>query len=144
MNADTALDSYFTGEVAPLIRHPAARRRGRPKCPYRAALEAGGRRAKDCPSINRELLDAMAAEVAERRRQILRVHRGDRRDEEQIARRAALAPEVQRHGGMSAASVSAYLLRTWPLGPSMRRPSDRTLREDIRAIRKAGNGSPTV
>ena len=118
------------------------RRRGRPRKADNAWLYdlRPQLRRREGPSINNEILEDRRQEFAARRRAVLDVHRSDRRSETRESRRARISrvmSSAPNAANLSAASIAAWLKRTYPDFVE----SDRTLRGDIAALRKAGSVS---
>lgn len=140
-------DDWGTGWTNPAVEAELLRPRGRGR-PAGAArmhwaaairLQAGqpgsATRQRD---INREVLEARRVEVVAQRRGALHLHRADRRDEARQARRALVAVMAAMRPALSAQSLAMWIKRscTGTIGSAV---TVRTLRDDISAIRKAGN-----
>lgn len=130
--------------------------RGQPPSAFIAAVRASPSPRNPSRKVTRQFLDGYRWALAQEWRAILNTHRADRRDECQRERRAAIFSIVASRPRMSASSLAAWLRRIWDgastevlgvagkgwLDRDSSAPSERTLRKDIAAIRKAGTPSP--
>lgn len=98
------------------------------------------RRAAGARSINADVLVAAFDDAKAVRLATLHRHRGDRRDEDQQARRAFLAPLTAKRPKMSAQSLAVWLKRSQTF-LLVKVASVRTLRGDVAALRKLGSDS---
>ena len=154
-------DDWGTGWQDPAVDAELAKPRKRPlkdvdaqRFKIAARLSGAKKRPGIVCALNREVLEGWAwarqlegeleekrRAVAEKRRAILHIHRGDRRDEARIARRARIAGLMAIHREMSAQSLATWIKRS-PACADIT-VSLRTLWEDITAIRKHRNASHT-
>lgn len=132
-------------EVVAEMNRP--RGRGRPSSDpdakmWRACLRLYSRRhdRDETQRINRDVLESRRKDIADQRRGALHLHRADRRDDDQRARRALVGPLVRSTPIRYAQALATWIKRNCTDG-GVNGVSVRTLRADIGALRKAGSAT---